>query len=149
MNSDTKTQVAINLETIATYIFTLISGIFIPIFGVLLFTGFVIAFDTVTGIWAASKRGEKISSKKMKNAIPKIILYSLAIIFSSWAELLLPGIPFIKGAATLLIVIEGKSLLENANDILGYDLLKLVKLYIVEGKDAVLKYKENNDKKDV
>lgn len=150
MQEQSKIAAANNIDKISTYLFALLSGIFMPIIEMLLFCGFMILIDTMTGIWAASKRGEVISSKKMKNAIPKMIIYPLALIVASWAERILPGIPFVKGSATLLIVIEGKSLLENANDILGYNLLKLVKLYIVGGKDAVLKHKmDKNDEKDV
>jgi phage-related holin len=113
----------------------------IPIASMLLFTGFMIFFDAVTGIWASKRRGEVISSEKMKRSVYKVIIYPLAFIISSWAELILPSIPFIKGASTILIAIEGKSVLENFNDILGYNISEMVKVFITNGKSAMLKFK--------
>ena len=134
-----------NLEKIATIVASLTAGILLPVAEILLFTGFVLVMDTFTGIWAAKKRGERIHSSKMKRVLSKLLLYPAIIIIASWAEKILPAIPFIDGAAVILIAVEGKSILENASDILGYDLLKVIKAYISDGKEGVLNFKNNKD----
>jgi phage-related holin len=131
-----------NLNKIILMIIYFFVGIFIPIKGLLYFTGFMIFVDTFTGIWAAKCRGEEITSKKLKGVLPKIIIYPLAIIIASWCEFLAPEIPFIKGATFMLIMIEGKSFLENCSDILGYDVIKLLRNYIINGKKSFLKNKD-------
>jgi len=134
-----------NLEKIATIVASLTAGILLPVAEILLFTGFVLVMDTFTGIWAAKSRGERIHSSKMKRVLSKLLLYPAIIIIASWAEKILPAIPFIDGAAVILIAVEGKSILENASDILGYDLLKVIKAYISDGKEGVLNFKNNKD----
>lgn len=104
-----------------------------PIKEILIFTGFLISLDILTGIWASKKRGEKYSSDKLKNSWSKIVLYPLGIIFSYYAEMLVPEIPFLKGASLLLIMIEGKSLEENFSDILGLSLMKYIRMYVSKG----------------
>ena len=136
-----------NLEKIATIVASLTAGILLPVVEILLFTGFVLVVDTITGIWAAKSRGERIHSSKMKRVLSKLLLYPAVIIVASWAEKILPGIPFIDGAAVILISVEGKSILENVSDILGYDFLKLLKAYISDGRKGLLEFKNKKDDK--
>jgi len=141
-----KEYVAEHLKQLIIAALSLFSGIVLPVVEVLAFAGFMILCDTATGIWAAKRRKELIRSNKLKRVCSKLIVYPLAIIIASWAERILPEIPFIKGAATLLIVIEGKSVLENFNDVLGYNFLKIVQLLITDGRQAAIEYKiKQND----
>lgn len=126
---------------------SLMTGILIPVIEVLLFTGFVIFLDTLTGIWAAQVRGEELNSKKAKGVISKLVIYPLVIILASFAERLIPEIPFIKGGAVLLIAVEGTSILENMRDILGQDLLKIIRVYIMDGKKGVADMLKNKSSK--
>jgi phage-related holin len=142
-----KKFIAENVEKIMTIVASLVAGIFIPVVEILLFTGFVLVTDTITGIWAAKSRGERIHSSKMKRVLSKLLLYPAVIIIASWAEKILPAIPFIDGAAVILISVEGKSILENVSDILGYNILKLVKAYISDGGKGVLEFKNKKDEK--
>lgn len=121
--------------------FTLMSSVILPAIETIAFAGFMIFVDTVTGIMAAVCRGEKINSTKLKRVVSKLIVYPLAVLMGSFAEYLLPAIPFLKASATLLIVVEGTSVLENINDILGFNLFQMVKIWITEGKDAMVKYR--------
>ena len=61
-------------------IFLSIITFFSPIQHILLLVGALIILDTVTGILAAKKRGEKITSKKMGAVVSKFIVYHLAIL---------------------------------------------------------------------
>jgi hypothetical protein len=126
------------------YTATALAAVLSPIYPLLFFTGFLIALDILTGVWASRKRGEVYSSEKLKNSWSKIVLYPLGIIFSYWAEFLVPEIPFLKGAALLLILIEGKSLEENFSSILGLSLMQYLRAYISKGFNKAF-----TDKKEV
>lgn len=110
-----------------------------PIFGLLVFSGVLIFADILTGVWASKKRGEKYSSEKLKKSWSKVVLYPLGIIIGHYAELLVPEIPFVKGAALLLMMIEFKSLEENFSDILGLSLMKYIRALVSKGFNKALK----------
>ena len=109
-----------------------------PVASLLYFTGFVIFADTITGIWASHRKGEKITSQKLKGILPKILLYPLIIVVAHWSETLIPEIPFVKGATFLLIVLEGKSIEENVSEILGISLFKYIKILVTKGRKGLL-----------
>lgn len=123
-----------------------------PIKSLLLFTGFAISLDLITGIWASKKKGMAITSRRMERTWAKFILYPLGIIFGHWAEILLPEIPFVKGATLVLIMIEGKSLEENFGIIIGEPLSSYIKRVVIEGTRALVsgkpKQKWEESKKD-
>lgn len=90
--------------------------------------GFIIIIDTLTGAWAAKKRGERVESRKAGRVLTKLIIYPLAIIVSKVAqEYLAPVIPWVDVTAGIIATVEVKSIFENSGDILGYDLWKKVK----------------------
>jgi uncharacterized membrane protein len=64
----------------------LIASFFIPIKGFLLFTVFVVFADTVTGIMAANKRGERITSKGLYRTSQKIVVYYVGIMIFEGAR---------------------------------------------------------------
>jgi hypothetical protein len=111
---------------------------FAPLTHILIFTGFAIALDFVTGYWASKKRGERFNSRKAQRSWAKVILYPLGFIFSQGAEYLAPEVPFVKGALYLLIIIEGKSLEENFSEILGYSLMKYIKAFMMKGRAGMI-----------
>ena len=124
-------------------------AILLPVLPLAVFAGFLIFADTCTGIWAARVRGEKFHSSKLKRALAKVALYPLIIAIASLAEYFLPGIPFTTGGAVLIIVVECVSILENASDILGYNLLRIVKAWISNDTDTLLDFKnKRNERKD-
>lgn len=118
---------------IASYVVTSIIGLVSPLKSLLLFTGFVIALDLITGVWASKKRKIAITSRRLERTWSKIVVYPLGIVFGHWAEILVPEIPFVKGATLLLIIIEGKSLEENFGYILGQPLSKYIRQLITKG----------------
>jgi hypothetical protein len=87
----------------------------------------LVALDMVCGIWAAYKRGEKITSAQMRHSVTKIIIYELALIVAFIAEtyLLSDFIPITRIIAAAIGSSELKSLYENMSEISGDDLLKL------------------------
>lgn len=99
-----------------------------PIKALLISVGFLIVADLVTGIWAAYKRGEKIRSSVMRRTISKAVIYQLAVISGFLVELYMleSFLPVSKIIASVIGLVELKSILENANHILGQDLFKSV-----------------------
>ena len=101
-------------------------------------------FDTITGIIAAYKRGEKITSNKGFRTIIKIVVYSILILCSHLIEkTLLDYIPLVKIATSAVALIELKSLYENASSILGLDLWKFVKQMMDKKNIDVPEIQEN------
>lgn len=102
-------------------------GVLAPAKALLISVGFLIIADLVTGIWAALKRKEKISSAAMRRTVSKIVIYNLAVISGFLVEtyMLENFVPTSKIVASVIGLVELKSILENCNYILGQDLFKL------------------------
>lgn len=99
-----------------------------PIHAIMISVGFLIVADLVTGIWAAKKRGEKISSAAMRRTISKIVIYQLAVISGFLLEkyLLSDLLPVSKIVAGVIGLVEFKSMLENSGSIVGGDIFKMI-----------------------
>lgn len=99
-----------------------------PIKMVMITVGFLIFGDLVTGMWAAHKRGEKISSAAMRRTISKIFVYQLSIISGFLLEtyILDHVLPIAKIVAGVIGMVEFKSILENSNTIVGGDIFKTI-----------------------
>jgi hypothetical protein len=115
---------------------------FSPIKEVLLATGALIMFDTITGVWAAKKKGgwKAVNSGKLKRVVPKLILYPVVLMVAQVAETLFEGIPYVKVASGMLSVVEVKSIYENVSSVLGFDVWgkfqdTLIKIRRDENKD--------------
>jgi phage-related holin len=98
---------------------------FTPAIPLMLAIGFFLISDFVTGIMAAKKRGEQITSKKMRPSVTKGIGYMIAILVAMVFERhFLPGFEVMKIVAGLIAFIEVKSLDENFRVITGKSLFK-------------------------
>lgn len=94
-----------------------------PVKGFLIFTGAVVLCDTVTGILAAHKRGEPISSKGMRRTITKIIIYFIAILLAEGMRVtFVPGVSIPYAVAFVIATTEFKSNIENIESISGISL---------------------------
>lgn len=100
-----------------------------PIKPLLVSVGFLIFADAVSGILAARKRGEKISSSKLRSTISKTFIYQICIISAFVMEkyLISDAMPIAKIVAAAAGVVELKSLLENANQITGINVFDAIK----------------------
>jgi sugar phosphate permease len=100
-----------------------------PIKPLLLACGVLIFADMVTGMMAARKRGEKISSASMRRTISKLVIYHLAIISGFVLEVYMLEnlLPVSKIVGGVIGLVEFKSVLENASTVAGRDLVQLVK----------------------
>lgn len=99
-----------------------------PIQAIMLSVGFLIFADLITGIWAALKRGEKVSSAAMRRTVSKMVIYQLAVIGAFVLETHLMGglLPVTKIVAGVIGLVEFKSMLENSSAIVGGDVFKLI-----------------------
>lgn len=103
-----------------------IVGLLAPIHAILISTILLILVDAVTGVWAAIKHKEEISSAKLRNTVSKLVIYYIAIISGFVVEkyMHLDIIPVIQLTAAAIGLVELKSIFENINKISGVDFLK-------------------------
>lgn len=107
---------------------TVIAGVLAPIKALMISTGFLIFVDLVTGIWAAYQQKQPITSAALRRTVSKILIYQLAIISGFIVEhyMLTDFLPISKIVASVIGLVELKSVLENSNKIMGQDLFKVV-----------------------
>lgn len=118
-------------STIVNFITKVIVLVFIilaPIKAVMLTVGFLIFVDLFSGIWAAYKRQETITSAALRRTISKMVIYQIAVISGFLIEqyLFQGTLPVSKIVAGFIGIVEFKSILENSNTILGTDVFKLL-----------------------
>jgi len=117
-----------------------IMAFFMPIVPLIFLVGMFILGDTIVGIWAAIKRSEKITSRKLGNVVPKMLLYQGAIIFGYMMDVWLLAeftnyifsvdMLITKLIAMTLIFIESLSLIENIESITGKNIFQRFKQMI-------------------
>jgi hypothetical protein len=143
-----KTQLSLLILSIQSELLTLISiclAFFIPISGILIMIGVLIAIDTFTGIWKANKLGDKITSRKLSSIISKLALYEITVIMFFLIDrfilndiiLTFFSVPFMltKIVALVLSSIEVMSINENYKVVKGIDLWQSMKLLFARAKD--------------
>ena len=119
---------------ILPYLLAVFVTFFAPISSVMIAILFLMLIDFICGIFAAKKRGEKISSKKMKNSIIKLFLYQLSIITGHLIFLyFIPVIPWVNIIAGLIGVTEILSIFENISQVTNTNFIKVI-------KDNIIKY---------
>lgn len=99
-----------------------------PIKAVLITVGILIMMDALTGMYAARKRGEELSSAAMRRTLSKFLVYQGVVItgFLLESNILDNLIPVAKICAGAIGMVEFKSILENANSIVGTNIFKAV-----------------------
>lgn len=106
-----------------------VAAVLAPIKMVMVAVGFLIMSDLITGIMAAKKRGEPISSARMRDVVTKMFVYQLAVVSAFFlGYYLLDGtiiIAKVTGAAIALV--EMKSVAENVKTVTGVDLMEILK----------------------
>jgi uncharacterized membrane protein len=96
---------------------------FMPIKHFLIFTIFVVFADTVTGIIAAKKRGEKITSKGLYRTSQKVVVYFCGIMIFHGASVTF-GLPsqIVYSVSFLIAFTELYSVSENIKSITGVNI---------------------------
>jgi membrane glycosyltransferase len=105
-----------------------VGAVLAPVKMVMITVGVLIIADLVTGIWAAQKRGERVSSAAMRRTVSKMLIYQLSVVCGFLLEIyILDGIiPVSKIVAGVIGMVEFKSMLENSNQIVGQDVFVLI-----------------------
>ncbi|NBV29725.1 hypothetical protein EBS02_12085 [bacterium] len=90
--------------------------------------GILIISDLITGIWAARKRGESITSAALGRTVSKMVVYQTAVVtgFLLQRYLLADAMPVVNIVGGIIGMVEFKSFIENANYIVGGDIMKEV-----------------------
>jgi hypothetical protein len=145
-----KAQLSLLILSIQSKLLTLISicfAFFLPISGILIMIGVLIAIDTFTGIWKANKLKEKITSRKLSSIISKLALYEITVIMFFLIDrfilndiiLTFFSVPFMLTKVTALVLasIEVMSINENYKVISNknLDLWQSMKLLFSRAKD--------------
>lgn len=96
-----------------------------PIKPVMITVGILIVSDLISGIWAAHKRGEKITSAALGRTVSKMVVYQTAIVtgFLLQRYLLADAMPVVNIVGGVIGLVEFKSFIENANVIVGHDIM--------------------------
>lgn len=104
-----------------------IFSFFIPIKGFLIFTVFVVFADMETGIRAAKKEGQKISSRGLYRTSEKIAVYFVGImIFEAAKNTFSLPVPITYMVAFIIATTELFSISENIKRITGVNLSTLI-----------------------
>jgi uncharacterized membrane protein len=100
---------------------------FMPIKHFLIFTIFVVFADTVTGIIAAKKRNEPITSKGLYRTSQKVVVYFCGIMIFHGASVTF-GLPFqiVYSVSFLIAFTELYSISENIKSITGVNLQTII-----------------------
>lgn len=103
-----------------------ILAVFAPIKALIFSVGFLIFADCFTGIWAAKKRNEKITSAALRRTVSKMVIYQLALLSGFLVEVYMIEslLPISKLVAGAIGMVELKSVLENSTAIVGQDIFK-------------------------
>jgi hypothetical protein len=107
-------------------------AVFLPIKELMLTIGFLVGADMVVGIWKALKLKQRIRSRRMSDTITKLLLYQIAIMSGFLIEsfIIAELIPITKLVATVIAVIEFKSIIESIESVTGKDLWSRIKTII-------------------
>jgi len=116
-------------------------SVLMPIQGTLLTVGVLIFADLITGVWAARKRGEAITSAMLRRSVSKILVYHLVVITGFLVDTYLTGglIPIAKLAGSVIGLVELTSIMENSNTILGRNIFKSIIVKLGSDNDPTKK----------
>lgn len=104
-----------------------IFSFFLPIKHFLIFTIFVVIADTITGVKAAKKEGQKITSKGLYRTSEKILVYFTSIMIFHGAQLTFGiPLPIVYLASSIIAGTELFSVAENVKRITGVNLATII-----------------------
>ena len=119
---------AIKMKLALKSVLACVLTFFLPIYPAMVAVGILIIIDTMTGVIAAYRNKEQITSKKLGGAITKSIVYQLLIISAHLCETyLFASIPFVKISLAFLAMTEFTSIAENFQKATGKNFIKYIK----------------------
>jgi len=125
-----------NMPSFIAYLTGGIIVFFTGIVPILITTVVLIIADTFSGIWAALKNKEKITSARMSNVLAKFFLYIIIIICAHAIDIYMINLPVFLYATTAAIsTVEFTSIVENVYKATGINLIKVITKFIKKGRD--------------
>ncbi len=114
-------------ETMIKVLIVLLA-IFAPAKSMIITSLVLIIVDLVTGLMAAHKTGDPITSAGLRRTVTKLFVYEVVILTAFLAQQYMtgPGIPVCNIVTSFIGLTELKSIVENMNIIGGGDLLKSI-----------------------
>lgn len=106
------------------YILVSIFSILTPIKEISLTLVLLILTDFLFGIYRAKRQGEEITSRKMSKSVVKILFYNIVILLLYYTNnyIFETGLPLEKMAASLICLVELRSIDESWKIIYGWSL---------------------------
>lgn len=104
----------------------LLIAYFTPIKEIIHVMFFFLAIDTISGVWASVKSGNKVESRKLRKTVYKFIWYTVAVIASFMMETTfhLSWTNFASIVGGFICFVELKSIFENVTVITGDPIFK-------------------------
>jgi hypothetical protein len=127
MRPEMNTQGLLNFERAMTAFLLSIAAVFTPIRPMLATVMVLTLLDAFTGVLAANRRGERITSHGFRRTIGKLLVYQVATLTAFLTEsFLIPELPVTKIVAGAVGITEFKSILENLDSLAGVPILKVI-----------------------
>lgn len=100
----------------------------------------LITIDFITGVYAAYRNREKISSRKLANTLSKFFIYNLYVLAAWLVSLIVDVIPWLQIVGGYVAVVELKSINENFFKIYGLNFWNVFKRFLQrrDVADAIL-----------
>lgn len=116
---------------------TALLALFAPIKAAAIVALALVIADLITGVIAAYKRGEPITSTNLKRTVVKLFVYEAAILLAFLAQTYLTGtlLPVCNLATSVVGLTEMKSVLENLESISGQNLFQVLITKVSKSKD--------------
>jgi hypothetical protein len=116
--------------------FASVFGVLAPVAAIIYTLTFIIFLDFIFGIVKSVKLKQEVSSRKMSQSISKVFLYNLLIIglFVVDKYVLQTGIGLEKIGASLIILVEIRSIDEHFTKLFGYSLWDKISEQFKRGK---------------
>jgi len=123
-----------------------------PIYDVMGAVIVLVLIDFATGVGAAMKIKEAVSSRKMRNTVNKFLFYTLTIIAAHIVETkITSSLPWLKLVSGFIAITELRSIFENFNRIFSINIWDFIKEILKQTKagetffDAINKSKKPKD----
>jgi phage-related holin len=112
-----------------------------PIHAMIISIFVVVLVDFITGIMAAYKLGEKITSAGFRRTVSKLAIYQLALISGYLIEvhLMYDVFPIVKIIGGVVGLVELTSILENCNIVYGGNLFRALLQRVGSVNDVITK----------
>lgn len=105
-----------------------ILGFFVDIQHFIYLVLLLVGVDMVTGIIAATKRKDKINSRRMARTVEKLLLYLLTIISAQAVKVvIMDAAPITYIVASSIVLVEFKSIIENVESVTDVDIWSKIK----------------------